>query len=350
MRTLIVGVGALGGVIAARLLEAGVVAELATRDAAAARRLTQSGLRVSGVGGEVVVSRLTTVAALDEYRRRQFDLILLATKAHDAMAIASDLGEMLSPTGVLLPIQNGGVSHLLHERLPHGRVLAGLSNLGATMVSPGIYEQRNAGHLLVGEIDGGGSDRAESVQRWLGRGVEVKVSHNMPGAIWSKLLLNCSVTTLGAVAGLTMREYVTAPHALDLFERTYDEALSVALAAGARLERMLVDPFPPGWEGRTIRDGAYEEWMREVLEASMLQDLERGRPTEVELINGYVVQRGQALGVPVAVNAAIVETVRAITRGDSEPSPSLLSATLARAQAAVRASAWTPGSVRSGST
>jgi 2-dehydropantoate 2-reductase len=338
MRTLIVGVGALGGVIAGRLLDAGGAVELATRDSATAGRLQASGLRVSGIGGQIVIPRLTNVAPLDAYAGEQFDLIVLATKAHDAMALAPRARGMLGQTGVLLPIQNGGVSQLLHEAIAGGRVLAGLSNLGATMISPGVYEQRNAGHLLIGEIEGGRSDRAESVERWLGRAVDVRVSHNIPGAIWSKLLLNCSVTTLGAVAGRTMRNYITAPRALDIFERTYDEALSVALATGTRPERMLVDPFPPGWAGRSIRDAAYMTWLREILQAygdvkpSMLQDFERGRTTEIDFINGYVVQRGQALGIPVAVNAAIVETVKAITRGDIEPDPGLLSATLVQAE------------------
>jgi 2-dehydropantoate 2-reductase len=338
MRTLIVGVGALGGVIAGRLLDAGGAVELATRDAATAGRLQASGLRVSGIGGQIVIPRLTNVAPFDAYAGEQFDLIVLATKAHDAMTLAPRARGMLGQTGVLLPIQNGGVSQLLHEAIAGGRVLAGLSNLGATMISPGVYEQRNAGHLLIGEIEGGRSDRAESVERWLGRAVDVRVSHNIPGAIWSKLLLNCSVTTLGAVAGRTMRNYITAPRALDIFERTYDEALSVALATGARPARMLVDPFPPGWAGRSIRDDAYMTWLREILQAygdvkpSMLQDFERGRTTEIDFINGYVVHRGQALGIPVAVNAAIVETVKAITRGDIEPDAGLLSATLAQAE------------------
>jgi 2-dehydropantoate 2-reductase len=182
--------------------------------------------------------------------------------------------------------------------------------------------------------------RDETVQRWLARAVEVRTSSNMPGAIWSKLLLNCSVTTLGAVAGRTMREYIGAPGALAIFAHAYDEALSVALAAGTRLERMLVEPVPPGWTGRTVRGAAYDRWLAEVLNAygdikpSMLQDFERRRPTEIDFINGYVVQRGRALGVPVPVNAALVEAVKAIERGEAAPDMSLLSAMLRRAESA----------------
>src|SRR5277367_6197825 len=113
MRTLIVGIGALGGLVAARLRAAGSRVWLATRDAESAARLKASGLRVTGVGGAVSVEA-TEVASVDEHLGRDpFDLIVLATKAHDAIAVAPRLSWLLGPEGTLLPIQNGGVSQML---------------------------------------------------------------------------------------------------------------------------------------------------------------------------------------------------------------------------------------------
>ena len=330
MRTLIVGVGALGGLIAARLRQAGSPVWLATRNAESAARLKASGLRVTGVGGAVSVE-VAEIAPVDEYRTRDgFDLIVLATKAHDAIEVAPRLSELLGPGGTLLPIQNGGVAQTLADRLGDDCVLGGLSNLGATMTAPGVYEQRNAGHLLIGELAGGESERAARVRRWLGRAVEVRVTPNIRGAVWSKLLLNCSVTTIGAIAGRTMREYIAAPDGRELFDRTYDEALSVALASGARPERMVVDPLPPGWSGRSVPSEAHDAWLDQILKGygdvkpSMLQDFERGRTTEIDFINGYVVDLGRQLGVRTPANAAVVETVHAITRRQIAPDPTLL--------------------------
>lgn len=330
MRTLIVGVGALGGLIGARLRAAGSPVWLATRDAESAAKLRAAGLRVAGVGGALSVDA-AEAAPVDEYLTRdRFDLIVLATKAHDAIEVAPKLSGLLEPGGTLLPIQNGGVSQMLADRLGGGRVLGGLSNLGATMTAPGVYEQRNAGHLLIGELAGAESERAERVRRWLGRAVEVRVTPNLRGAVWSKLLLNCSVTTLGAVAGRTMREYIATPEGRDLFGRAYDEALLAALASGARPERMIVDPVPPGWSGRSVPGAAYEAWLGQVLNGygdlkpSMLQDFERGRTTEIDFINGYVVDVGRQFGVRTPANAAIVAAVHAITRGQVAPDPALL--------------------------
>lgn len=342
MKTLIVGIGALGGIVAARLRAVGVPVRLATRNAESAARLKASGLRVTGVGGSLTVEA-PEVTALDEYSTRDtFDLIVLATKANDAIEVAPRLVELLGPGGTLLPIQNGGVPKMLADRLGGDRVLGGLSNLGATMTAPGVYEQRNAGHLLIGEVAGGESQRAERVRQWLARGVEVRVTPNIRGAVWSKLLLNCSVTTLGAIAGRTMRDYIASEEGRELFDRTYDEALSVALSSGARPERMIVDPVPPDWNGRSVPSEAHDAWLCQILNSygdvkpSMLQDFERGRITEIEFINGYVVNLGRQFGVPTPANAAVVETVRSITRRKISPDPKLLGRILQASRAGAR--------------
>ncbi|HEX4481421.1 MAG TPA: 2-dehydropantoate 2-reductase [Rudaea sp.] len=329
MKTLIVGMGALGGVIAARLLASGATASLATRDRASADTLRASGLRVSGVGGDVGATP-TSIAPVDDFLRERFDLIVLATKAHAAIELAPLLASSLTNDGTLLPIQNGGVPAMLGQQLGAERVLGGLSNLGATIHAPGVYEQRNAGHLLIGELNGGTSDRAERVRAWLGRGVEVRTTANLRGAIWSKLLLNCSVTTLGAVASCTMRQYIDTPEGRRAFYGAYDEALNVALASGVKPERMLVEPVPPDWHARSEPGEAYDAWLSTVLanygdlKPSMLQDFERRKTTEIDFINGYVAKLGDGLNVPTPVNDAIVAMVHSIERGEMIPARGVL--------------------------
>ena len=322
MRTLIVGVGALGGTIATRGISAGAPIWLATRSPQSAAALRASGLRVSGTGGPAEARSVRVAAALEYANAEKFDLIVLATKAQDALEAAPFLARLLAPGASLLCIQNGGVSQMLSERLGEGVVLGGLSNLGATMVEPGVYEQRNAGHLLIGEVAGGISDRAMNVAEALRPAIEMRVTANLAGAIWSKLLLNCSVTTIGALAKQTMRGYMASPAGREVFHRVYDEALSVALSSGTRLERMIVDPVPP--------EGDRSRWVDQILtnygdiKPSMLQDFERGRRTEIDFINGYTTEQGRKLGVAVAMNAAITAMAHRIERGDTRPDPARL--------------------------
>ena len=212
MKTLIVGVGALGGLIAARMLKAGAEVALATRTSESARQLKASGLHA----GEWVAAG--EIGVWESFRQREFELVILATKAQDALQVAPQLR-----AATLLPIQNGGVSQILAERIGPC-VLGGLSNLAATMTRPGVYEQKNQGHLLIGELAGGISPRAEAVRDWLGQAIEVRLTDNLSGAVWSKLLINCSVTTLGAIGGCSMRDYIYQPQARRLFDQVYAEA------------------------------------------------------------------------------------------------------------------------------
>jgi 2-dehydropantoate 2-reductase len=271
---------------------------------------------------------------LDAYAAHDgIELVILATKAHDAIEAVPKLSLLLEPNATLLPIQNGGVPQILAERLG-SCVLGGLSNLGATMETLGVYEQRNAGHLLIGELAGGESERTDRVRQWLGHAIDVRATRNLRGAVWSKLLVNCSVTTIGAIAGGTMRGYVASPEGRELFNRTYDEALKVALATGAQPETMLVEPIPPGWRADGIAGEERDTWITRIVTAygdvtpSMLQDIRRGRRTEIEFINGYVVNMARQFGVAAPMNAAIVETVHAITSGRLAPNSGLLAQVL----------------------
>jgi 2-dehydropantoate 2-reductase len=319
IRILIVGIGALGGTIATRAISAGIPVWLATRSAESARVLRSSGLRVSGIGGTATADSVP-VAAIEEYAEAdKFDLILLATKAHDALEIAPFLSSLLTPGGTLLPIQNGSVSQILADRLGSVVVLGGLSNLGATMVKPGIYEQRNAGHLLIGELAGGLSDRV------------AKVSQALSGAIEMR------VTTIGAVAAQSMRQYMMTSAGREVFRRIYDEALSVALASGTQPERMIVEPIPPDWRGTSVPGDDYNVWIDRIMatygdiKASMLQDFERELRTEIDFINGYVAQLGRKIGIPIALNAAMTDMIHLIEQGQIQPHPARLDDLLGRA-------------------
>lgn len=320
----------MGGTIAARGIYAGIPLSLATSTRASAETILAAGLRVSGIGGDITV-RPTDVASLDDYAKdKKFDLILLATKAHQALQLGPQLRTLLRPGGSLLPIQNGGISQILAEKLGSDVVLGGLSNLGATMVAPGVYRQSNKGNILMGELTGGMSERASRASLALQAAVGTQVTANMNGAIWSKLLLNCAVTTLGAVAGQTMRQYHSTAIGRDVFRRIYDETLLVALSTGAVPEKMLVDPLPPDWDGRSKPGAKYDGWIEQILtfygdlKPSMLQDLERGRQTEVAFINGYVAELGAKFGIPAPLNAATTVIVNRIEKGELRPDPANL--------------------------
>jgi len=113
------------------------------------------------------------------------------------------------------------------------------------------------------------------------------------------------------------------PEGRELFNRTYDEALSVALATGAQPETMLVEPIPPGWHADGVASEGRDTWITKILMAygdvtpSMLQDIRRGRRTEIEFINGYVVNMARQFGLDAPINATIVEPFMQSQAADS---------------------------------
>jgi 2-dehydropantoate 2-reductase len=117
MKTLIVGAGALGGIIGARLLAAGASVSLATRNATSAEEIKASGLRVTGIGGDLSIETGEVAPLADYSVSGSFDLIVLATKAQDAIDVAPSLVRLLAPGGTLLPVHNGGVAQILARQL-----------------------------------------------------------------------------------------------------------------------------------------------------------------------------------------------------------------------------------------
>jgi len=149
--------------------------------------------------------------------------------------------------------------------------------------------------------------------------------HGIAGLVTEILPLDKRFLFFGALCSQTVRQYMETEAGKKVFRRTYEEALSVALAIGTRLERLAVDPIPPGWPSNFAAEEHYESWAEAVIafygdiKPSMLQDLERGRKTEIDFINGYVVALGHASGMLVHMNAAITNLVHQIERGVLQP-------------------------------
>ena len=156
----------------------------------------------------------------------------------------------------------------------------------------------------------------------------VRVTSNIVGARYAKLVFNSCETTLGAVSGLTLRGILASRAGRELFLRTATEVIDVAHALGVRLEAM--DGFRVTWlyvDPETVKkdfslDRVLKElalralaWLRGGVVSSSLQSLRRGEPTEIDYLNGHVVRKAAELGIPVPVNEHLVRRVREIERG-----------------------------------
>lgn len=322
-RVLVVGGGAMGSVIAARMAGAVERVTVLETDPEHARRMRDPGLALDDQGEPRVVA----LDARDDARSLEdrFDFALVTLKAPRlAVALAPLAERHLADTFVSLG--NGLVQDRVAELVGVERTVAGVMEFGATYIGAGEVAHTADGPFAIGELDGARSRRLERLADILRPVHEVEITSNIAGMVWTKLLLNSTWSGLGTVSGGLYSDVAADPVGRAVAHALWTEGLDVGAAQGLVLEPL----FGVRPEALAVRDQGDRERADEALDAvmasagpakaSMLQDLERERPTEVDVINGGVVERGRAHGIETPLNQAVVALVHAMERGEREPS------------------------------
>jgi 2-dehydropantoate 2-reductase len=192
------------------------------------------------------------------------------------------------------------------------------------MDAPGVYEKTTVGTIHIGELDGKISERLRGLAEVCETCTPVVMTDNIRGALWSKLAINCTITTIGALTGDTLGDLVTDWRIRRVFLRTYGEVVETAEASGVMLEKIATDPklLYISRDANMVQFIIKETMVRVVgirygkQKSSSLQSLERGRKTEIDYLNGYVVQQAESVDVPTPVNAALVKMIKEIESGE----------------------------------
>lgn len=324
MRILIEGLGGVGGVMAARLIAAGYNPVLVTGNAEIAAAVNQNGIKAKTTTEEFQVLSRAVVSLEDLDEPEPFGVAFLVMKANPVVEAARRTLPLLrGDQGYVVTFQNGVVEDAVAAAVGARRVVSGIIGWGATMHAPGVYEQTSGGQIHIGELDGRISDRVKELEAVLETVCPVVISKNIRGALWSKMAINCMITTMGALTGQLLGEMLEDRRVRRAFLAIYREVLDTAQAAGIKVERIAANPrllyLRPG-AGRLNRFFK-DQLMRIVgrryrkLKSSMLQSLERGRPTEIDYLNGYVVETARRAGVPVPLNTLVTRMVKEIESG-----------------------------------
>lgn len=287
---------------------------------------SQGGLRVAGPEGEAVVP-VRAVASVAEIPGAP-GTVLLAVKAGDVETACIGIAPRLTPESIVVSLQNGLCEDRVAAVVGRERTIGAIVGWGASLTAPGRVVQTSRGHMTIGELHGHVTPRLRALEAMLATVEPVRVSTNILGAVWTKLIINAATSTLGAVTGLTLGDMLGRGAVRRVARHLVAESVRVAEAEGVRLEPFggRVDVRRVAWRS----GGGAGAWLHNLLGAAvlrlaagkyrglrsvMLQDLDRGRPTEVDEFNGVLVARGAAHGVPTPLNATLVEMVHAIERG-----------------------------------
>lgn len=308
----IIGAGAMGCLFGARLRAAGHAVTFIVRRPEAAALLKERGVRLdppSGSGLPPVTVRGFD-ATMDYAAVRNASLVLVLVKASAtgavAVSLAPHLGLSVREGAFVLSLQNGlGNCEALCAHIPAGRVAAGVTGNGAALLGEGHIRLGGTAETVVGELDGSPSERlADICAAFSAAGLPARVSGNITGAVWTKLMVNVGINALSALTGLRNGRIVSEPESFSVAAAAVREAAAVAAASGIRLETEdAVAHMKRGGELTALN------------ETSMLQDLRAGRTTEIEALNGEIERRGKALGIPVPVNATLAALIRLREKG-----------------------------------
>ena len=310
MRIAIVGAGAIGGFIGAKLANAGADVVLFARGPHL-RAMQERGLRVVGDEGELEVKPEVTgdLAAIG-----RADVIVLGVKAHSLTTLAPQLRPLFGPDTVVVSTQNGipwwyfqnypGELNGLHlEHVDPGgtiakaiepeRVIGSLAYFSTDIAEPGVIHHTEGNRLSLGEPSGARTDRVKALAELLiGAGLRAPVTTRFRHEIWVKLLGNVAFNPISALTGGTLEELVRHPETSAVIRGIMAETEAVAAKLGIELP-ISIDQRMAGAE----KVGAHK--------TSMLQDLEAGRPLELEPIVGAAVELGERLGVQMPATRAV---------------------------------------------
>ena len=331
---LVVGCGAIGGVLTAALSETGhdVTALTTNREIHAA--VSARGIKVVGEGATRHVNGVVLTSLPEDAR---FDYVLLATQPPQLEDAARAAAPHLAETGTMVCLQNGLCEERLAKIVGPDRVLGAIVGWGATMPEPGLYEKTAAGGFTLGYI-GGESVEHDDLVRALETVGPVELTQNLRGKRWSKLAINCAISSLGTIGGDRLGALMQHRFVRRLGLEIMTEVVEVARAESVRLEKVSgtldlswialteEEKASAGSPGLVAKHGLLLAvgFRFRRMKSSMLSAIERGRTPAVDFLNGEIVTRATSRGMRAPVNALVRDTVWDIAKGKKAPGLALL--------------------------
>ncbi|GIV90296.1 MAG: 2-dehydropantoate 2-reductase [Chloroflexus sp.] len=297
MNIAIIGAGALGSVIGFHLAAVSNVT-LIDPWAEHVHAINSGGLRCLIDHEERVVPLSATT---DPSGVEPVEVALITVKAAQTAWAAEIAAHVLTPDGVAYTLQNGlGNAEILNARLGKQHVGQAVTTLGATLLGPGYVRLAGRGPTTFGATPTLHLAYAIA-DKFRASGLPAAVSTDLIGLVWGKLIVNVGINALTAILRVPNGALATTPTARNLVRKVVEEAVAVAQAAGVTLS--LTDPVA---ETLAVAQATAVNY------SSMLQDVLRGAPTEIDTINGAIVREGARLGVPTPCNAMLCELVAAL--------------------------------------
>lgn len=303
MKIAIVGPGALGCLLAG-LLKSKTKEEvwLIDNSPERARRIKGDGIKIEGIGGSINAS---VNISSNPKEIGACDLVIICVKSYSTEDACKDIKELVSEKTFVLTLQNGiGNVQVLNDYFGADRVIAGITNHGATLLEAGHVRHAGRGDTIIGTQKGKvlGSIR-ETTGVLTKCGFETKVSKDIDSVIWSKLVINVGINALTAITRLKNGMLIEHDGTREILRNSVQEA--VKIIKRKRIKLAYDDPIQKV-------ESVCKATAANV--SSMLQDVLNSKRTEIDYINGAITRQGKALGIPTPVNETLTNLVKTIEK------------------------------------
>lgn len=286
------------------------------------KKFREQGYHLTGVKGEhrVKLQAVPSVEALSG----TYDICIIATKYQAMPALAKQILPYLKEDSLVVAMQNGICIDMLADVVGKNRAVGCMIGFGATMTAGGEVNMTSKGEFIIGMSEGYSSGKLEFLKKMLETVLPTSITENIVGALYSKLIINSCINSLGAATGKTLGEVLKHLQARNIFLAIAREGISVANKMGLKVPpyngileyKMLLISNAKIYNSivktlfRLIGSLKYGD-----VKVSMLQSLERGEKTEIDIFNGYIARMGKEVGVPTPVNDQITQMIKDIETG-----------------------------------
>lgn len=300
MKIVIVGPGAMGCLLAAFLSKSKEEIWILDYKKERTAKIGQSGIILEGVPGNLQAKPKCSFNASDI---GPANLVILCVKSYDTKKAILSAKALIEDNTSVLTLQNGiGNIEIIAEVVGNDKVIAGVTNLGVTLLDTGRAKLAGKGETVIGRLDGKMTAMMRSIREIFNKcGLETKISRDIKGLLWSKLIINVGINALTAITRLNNGRLMEFEGTRRIMREAVTEAIRVAKRK--RIKLTSDDPL------------AKVEAVSEATAAntsSMLQDILHNKRTEIDFINGVIVRQAQELRIPVPVNQMLVDLVKTI--------------------------------------
>jgi 2-dehydropantoate 2-reductase len=343
-RIVIVGTGAVGGYAGAHMARAGEDVTFVDFWPENVETMRSKGLKISHLKDvpefTVPVKALHLTELQQAAKEQPFDIAFVCTKSYDTAWATMLIQQYLAPNGYVVSLQNCMNEETIAGIVGWGKTLGAIaSSITVDLCEPGHVRRasgkKGAGHTVfrVGEVHGRITDRAKEITRLVALSDSALTTENLWGERWSKLVTNAMGNGVSASTGLITKDILLNDGLRAFTARLGSEAIRVGQAHGYQLEEIHhIDPeiIAKAGEGDAKARAHYDEHrIGEVKNAgggehrpSMGQDIVKGRRTEIEFLNGFIVGKGKEIGIQTPANAALTDIVKRVETGEIKPDKS----------------------------